>query len=135
MSFEPFLDLWDCMTIAEFLISVGLGWAGLLLTLCLKERHILTGIWYLSLRHSLILLSISSLSNAWSILLIDQIKVYPTQLFMNMSMFVLLVWICSFYRFILIKNAGSSNLEKILKFLHTEVVKERATTVKPERLR
>jgi len=58
MSFEPFLDLWDCMTIAEFLISVGLGWAGLLLTLCLKERHILTGIWYLSLRHSLILLSI-----------------------------------------------------------------------------
>lgn len=121
MPFEQFLNPRDFVTLVEFLISIGIGLFGLSFAICLRRHRNLKSTWYASLRHILALLSITALSNAWSALLMDHADARPTELFMNVSLLVLIGWGWCYYRYHVMRKAGPCSLEKLLKFIHTEV--------------
>lgn len=127
MSFIDYLDLWNFLTAAKFLFSTGVGAVCLSMAIFLKQRN-LKGPWYTSLRYILAALSISALSNAYSILLLGQVNVQPTELFMNVCILILLGWSWGFYRYKLFKCDPNQSLEKVLKFVQSEISREKTAS-------
>lgn len=120
MSLHDLLNPWSFVSAAECLISAGIGISGFCLAFALKKQGHLQGVWYTSLRWILTALSISGISNAWSLILLESVHAKPTELFVNSTLLLLLMWIGCFYRLNLVKRGGSTAFSKALKFLHDE---------------
>jgi|SRR5579859_3738337 len=103
----------------NLLISSGLGLCGFFFAFSLKKRGIKNK-WFITLRYILTLLSISAFSNVYSLVLLDYHHIQPSELLLNTSIFVLMLWATAYY----IKNiAGpgtSLTQEKVLKFIEKE---------------
>jgi uncharacterized membrane protein YbhN (UPF0104 family) len=121
VSFINICDPCTLITFAKFLISAGLGLSGFSMAFCLKNRPVRKDAWYTSLRYIFTFLSISAFSNAYSIVLLGYVHIQPTELFLNISLLSLIGWSWCFYYYRLKKIVGEPNLEKILKFLHSEL--------------
>ncbi|MDF2435473.1 MAG: hypothetical protein JWP44_5104 [Mucilaginibacter sp.] len=132
--FFEYCNVGGIVAAAEFLISIGLGVCALSLALHLKKRRFLRGRWYSSLRHLLTALAIAGLSNAWTVVLVGHSDVKATELLLNLSLISLIGWVWAFYRYNLFKQEGPCSLEKILKFLHSEVVDNRSLSARTKRL-
>jgi len=136
MLYEPsFFDWVNLTKIAEILISVGLGVLSMSLALSLKRRRYLKGGWFVSLRLILTVLTIAALSNAWSTFLLDAYQVKPASFLMNTCLLSLVFWIWGFYRYNVIKTSGQHGFEKILKFLQGEIIRDRSTRARSERVK
>jgi hypothetical protein len=103
----------------DLLVSVTLGVGGLYFAYSLKEHSITNG-WFKTLKYILGLLSISAISNVYSLLLLGYNKVQPTELILNISMLVLLGWAVMYYVRNIAGPGTSLTPEKVLKFIETE---------------
>jgi hypothetical protein len=119
--FDIDFGLWTLATVAKFLISAGLGFSSFSLAIILRKKSILQGAWYFTLRILLGALAVSAFSNVYAILLLHDIRINPTELMMDLSVFALVTWIWSFYRCNLVSKAGGLSFEKVLKFVHNQL--------------
>lgn len=123
--FEIDFSLWTLATVAKFLISAGLGFSSFALAIILKKKAILCGGWYFTLRVLLGALAVSAFSNVYSTLLLGNLRIDPTELMMDLSVFALIAWIWSFYRCNLVTKAGGLSFEKVLKFVHNQLTDDK----------
>ena len=119
--FDINFGLWTLATVAKFLISAGLGFSSFSLAIIIQKKKVLCGVWYFTLRLFLGALAVSAFSNVYSIVLLNDLRINPTELMMDVSVFALVAWIWSFYRCNLVNKAGGLSFEKVLKFVHNQL--------------
>ena len=105
--------------ILNFLISTGMGFCGFFFAFTLKRKGIKSK-WFTSLRYILILLSISAFSNSYCLAILGYRTVQPSELLLNMSVLVFMVWATAYYIFNILGSGTSLTQEKVLKFIEKE---------------
>lgn len=108
--------------VLNFLISTGLGLCGFFVAWMLKRSQI-NGKWFTSLRYILTGLSISALSNSYSLVLLGYKTVQPSELLLNFSIFVLMIWATLYYIYNVIGEGTSLTEDKVLNFIKNEHTK------------
>jgi hypothetical protein len=101
------------------MISGGLGFCGFFFAFVIKKRNIKNK-WFTSLRYILTLLSVSALSNAYCLVLLGYKTVQPSELLLNLSVFILMLWAAAYYLRNIVGSGTSLTQEKVLKFIEKE---------------
>jgi hypothetical protein len=105
--------------VLNLLISSGLGFCGFFFAFVIKKQNIKNK-WFTSLRWILTLLSISAFSNAYSLALLGYRIVPPSELLLNVSVFILMIWATAYYVKNIVGSGTSLTQEKVLKFIEKE---------------
>jgi hypothetical protein len=109
----------DLPMILNLLISAGLGFCGFFFAFVIKKRNIKNR-WFTSLRYILTLLSVSAFSNAYCLILLGYKIVQPSELLLNTSVFILMIWAAAYYLRNIVGSGTSLTQEKVLKFIENE---------------
>jgi hypothetical protein len=109
----------DLSYLLNLLISGGMGFCGFFFAFSLKKRNIKNK-WFTSLRYILTLISISAFSNVYCLILLGYKTIQPSELLLNFSMFILLVWATAYYIRNIVGPGTSLTQEKVLKFIEKE---------------
>lgn len=109
----------DISFFLNLLISGGLGFCGFFFAFAIKKRNIKNK-WFTSLRYILTLVSVSAFSNVYCLLLLGYKTVQPSELLLNFSMLVLMVWATAYYIRNILGPGTSLTQEKVLKFIEKE---------------
>lgn len=105
--------------VLNLLISVGMGFCGFFFAFVIKKKNIKNK-WFTSLRYILILLSISAFSNAYCLVILGYKVVQPSELLLNLSVLVFMLWGAAYYLFNIVGSGTSLTQEKVLKFIEKE---------------
>lgn len=119
LDFSEYLSNLNLPVVLNFLISLGLSFCGLFFAFALKKRGIRNR-WFISLKYILIVLSIASFSNVYALLLLGYKVVQPSELLLNGSLFVLMLWATCYYVVNIHGSGTSLTQEKVLKFIEKE---------------
>lgn len=103
----------------NLLISSGLGFCGFFFAFSIKKRCIKSK-WFVTLRYILTLMSIAALSNVYSLAILGYKIVQPSELLLNTSVFILMVWAIAYYMKNIVGAGTSLTQEKVLKFIEKE---------------
>jgi hypothetical protein len=103
----------------NLMISSGLGFCGFFFAFSIKKRGIKSK-WFTTLRYILTLLSVSALSNVYSLAILGYKIVQPSELLLNTSVFILMVWAIAYYVKNIVGSGTSLTQEKVLKFIEKE---------------
>lgn len=103
----------------EVLLSAGMGLGGFFVAYVLQIRG-LKNKWFTTLRYILSIMSISAISNVYSLLLIGEHTIRPSVLLLNSSWILLILWAILYYSMNIVGPGTSLTPEKVLKFIEKE---------------
>jgi hypothetical protein len=119
LAFSNYLSNLNVPVILNFLISMGLSFCGFFFAFAIKKRGIKNR-WFTSLRYILTTVAIASFSNVYSLLILGYKVVQPSELLLNGSLFVLMLWASAYYAVNIHGSGTSLTQEKVLKFIEKE---------------
>jgi hypothetical protein len=119
LAFSNYLSNLNIPVILNFLISMGLSFCGFFFAFAIKKRGIKNR-WFTSLRYILTTIAIASFSNVYSLLILGYKIVQPSELLLNGSLFVLMLWASAYYAVNIHGSGTSLTQEKVLKFIEKE---------------
>jgi hypothetical protein len=119
LAFSNYLNNLNIPVILNFLISMGLSFCGFFFAFAIKKRGIKNR-WFTSLRYILTTIAIASFSNVYSLLILGYKIVQPSELLLNGSLFVLMLWASAYYAVNIHGSGTSLTQEKVLKFIEKE---------------
>ena len=119
LDFSEYLSNLNLPVVLNLLISMGLSFCGFFFAFSIKKRGIKNR-WFTSLRYILTVVAIASFSNVYSLLLLGYKIVQPSELLLNGSLFVLMVWATCYYVVNIHGSGTSLTQEKVLKFIEKE---------------
>jgi hypothetical protein len=119
LAFSNYLSNLNIPVILNFLISMGLSFCGFFFAFAIKKRGIKNR-WFTSLRYILTTIAIASFSNVYSLLILGYKVVQPSELLLNGSLFVLMLWASAYYAVNIHGSGTSLTQEKVLKFIEKE---------------
>jgi hypothetical protein len=119
LAFSNYLSNLNIPVILNFLISMGLSFCGFFFAFAIKKRGIKNR-WFTSLRYILTTVAIASFSNVYSLLILGYKVVQPSELLLNGSLFVLMLWASAYYAVNIHGSGTSLTQEKVLKFIEKE---------------
>lgn len=119
LSLISYLTTLNAPFVLNLLISMGMGFCGFFFAFVLKKKDIKNK-WFTSLRYILILLAISAFSNVYCLGLLDHKTVQPSEVLLNLSVLVFMLWATLYYVFNIVGSGTSLTQEKVLKFIENE---------------